>query len=80
MLNHKGEHVIESNMYSSLSALQGCEKNEVIRVLCEGILARRKWSRFEEMSGRKRNSQADTLPCSKINPGTESSLMREGKT
>lgn len=81
MLNHKGEHVIDPNMYSSLHALKACEKkSEVIRILCEGILARRKWSRFGEMSGRKRNSQADTLPCSKINTGTGSSLMREDKT
>lgn len=61
MLNHKGEHVIESNMYFSLRTMghaAGMWKNEVIRILRERILA--VWSRFEEMSGRKRNSQADT--------------------
>lgn len=38
------------------------------------------WSRFEEMSGRRRNSQDDTPPCSKINSETESSEMRGDKT
>lgn len=85
MLHHKGEHVIETNMYSSLRAvghIEGVriEKNEVIHILCEGILARREWSRFEEMSRRERNSQADTLPRSKINTRSESSLMREDET
>ncbi len=36
------------------------------------ILVCRKWSKFEEASGRKRNSQDDTLPRSKINTETES--------
>lgn len=36
------------------------------------FLVCRKWSKFEEASRRKRNSQDDTLPRSKINTETES--------
>lgn len=43
------------------------------------ILVYRKWSKFEEASGRKRNSQDDTLPRSKINTETESTEMLEYK-
>lgn len=41
------------------------------------ILVCRKWSKFEEASGRKRNSQDDTLPRSKINTETESAETPE---
>lgn len=40
----------------------------------------RKWSRLEEMSGRKRNSQDDAPPRSKINTETEAREPREDKT
>lgn len=43
------------------------------------ILVCRKWSKFEEASGRKRNSQDDTLPRSKINTETESTETPEHK-
>lgn len=35
------------------------------------FLVCREWSKFEEASGRKRNSQDDTLACSKINTEIE---------
>ena len=35
------------------------------------VLVCRKWSKFMEVSGRKRNSQDDTLPRSKINTETD---------
>lgn len=43
------------------------------------ILVCRKWSKFEEASGRKRNSQDDTLPRSKINTEIESNETLEHK-
>lgn len=55
-LNQKGERVIESNMYFSLHAVghtAGMWKNEVIRVLCEGILARSKWSSLRRWVGER---------------------------
>lgn len=62
----------------AVAALQG---GEVIGLFVyEGTLVHGNWSRLEEMSGRKRNSQDDTPPCSKINTETESRETREDKT
>lgn len=73
MLNHKGEFSQSCiSAYVQWGTLQAWGKKKAIRALCEGILTRRKWFRFEEMKGRERNSQADTQPCSKkINTGTD---------
>lgn len=52
--------------------LGGREEENARRRAGDGdFLACRERSKFEEASGRKRNSQDDTLACSKINTETE---------
>lgn len=68
----------EKEQSCAVAALQG---SEVIGpFVYEGILVHGNWSRLEEMSGSKRNSQDDTPPRSKINTETDSREMREDKT
>lgn len=63
---------------SAVAALRG---GEVIGLFCaRGDVGARNWSRLEEMSGRKRNSQDDTPPRSEINTETESREVREDET
>lgn len=57
---------------SEVTHLGGTEEENARRRAGDGdFLACREWSKFEEASGRKRNSQDDTLACSKINTEIE---------